>query len=158
MKKILFLTMAAVVVSFSANAQQGDWVIGGKLTGLDLTHSFKEGYSQTTFDLAATVGYFATDKFMLDVTLGIGAGEGYSSFNFGVGARYFFYDNFFARVGYEGVKTKGTDFGSVIGVSVGYDYFISDKVFFEPAIFFKKNLAKGTANQIGLSMGLGVKF
>ncbi len=162
MKKIIFLAVAALTVAVSANAQKGDWVLSGRLSGLDFEHSFVDEYSTTNFNISANVGHFLSDKFMLDATLGLGYEkekdiDADTAFIFGVGARYYFAGDFFGRVGYEGI-TGGDKLVSLAKVSVGYDWFISDKVFFEPAVYYQKDLAKGGYNDIGLSLGVGVKF
>lgn len=81
-----------------------------------------------------------------------------SSFTFGAGVRYYPVGDLFARIGYSGIVRKEADFSSALGVSVGYDLFLSDKVFFEPALSYSKNLSKLGNHNLGLSLGIGVKF
>ncbi len=164
MKKVIFMAVAALMVAVSANAQKGDWVLSGRLSGLDLNYAFADDYTNNAkFNIGANVGHFLSDKFMLDATLGLDYTkvkdvDANTAFAFGVGARYYFAGDFFGRIGYDGLKKKDVDLASYLGVSVGYDWFISDKVFFEPAVYYQKNLAKGGENNLGLSLGVGVKF
>lgn len=166
MKKFLFLTMAAVVVAVSANAQgfsKKDLFLNANISGLNLEHEFVSGGSATAFDLNVGGGYFISDKFAIDALIGIGYAktkgvDGASAFGFGAGVRYYPAGNFFAKVGYDGLKAKNVDLASRLGLTVGYDCFLSEKVFFEPAVYYKKNLAKKGPSTVGLSLGVGVKF
>ena len=159
--------MAAVAVAVSgANAQnfsKGDWFLGAQASGLDLGYSFVDKSNSFDLGLAANAGYFISDKFALDATLGLGFAkekdiDATSAFVFGIGARYYFAGNFYGRIGYNGDKAKDIDLVSNLGVSVGYSWFLSEKVFFEPAVYYQKNLADGGPNRIGVQLGIGVKF
>lgn len=153
--------MAALVVAVSANAQdfnKNDWFLNARISGLELSHTFVDGASATTFDFGFGGGYFFADKFAIDAMLGVGIIEDLSVFTLGAGVRYYPVGNLFARVGYDGTKVEDLDFASMLGLTIGYDWFLTEKVFFEPGVYYKKNLADGGANQIGLSLGLGVKF
>ena len=170
MKKLIFMTMAAVVVAVSANAQnfnKGDWFLGAQASGLDLGYSFVDKSNSFDLGLAAEAGYFISDKFAVDATLGLvyakvkDVDDATSTFTLGVGARYYFAGNFFGRVGYEGLNVSlggESAWADYLGVSVGYDWFLSEKVFFEPAVYYQKNLAKGGENRLGVQLGIGVKF
>jgi hypothetical protein len=82
-----------------------------------------------------------------------------TGFGFGVGARYYFYQGLYAGLGYQGFKAKDIDLASYGNIQVGYDYYITDNVFFEPAVYFKKGFSKvDKSNEFGLSIGIGVNF
>jgi hypothetical protein len=79
--------------------------------------------------------------------------------------RYYPASNLFARVGYYGsVPLFSGDERSYFDARIGYDIFLSKKVFFEPALYYQKNLNKsfytnrGTENVFGLSLGFAVRF
>ena len=167
MKKLLFLTMAAVVVAVSgANAQnfnKGDWLLNGSFSGLDLNYGFMKDYSETNVEIQAAVGHFVVDKVAIDATLGLGIWKAKdfdadTTFSFGLGVRYYPTDNLFARVGYNGMSVTDEEYGAALGISVGYDWFLSRNVFFEPAVYYQKTLGEGGGNALGLSLGVGVKF
>ncbi len=157
--------MAAVVVAVSgANAQdfsKGDWLLNANLSGLNMEHSFADGFSTTTFDINAGGAYFLSNKFAIDASLGLNMlkvkdVDAVNIFTIAAGVRYYPVGNLFVRAGYEGLDAG--EWASYAGVGVGYDLFLSEKVFFEPAVNFQKNLAKGGENVLGLSLGIGVKF
>lgn len=166
MKKMILLAAAAVMAAVSANAQdfnKSDWYFGAQSTGLVLQHRFIDGNSATDFDLNAVGGWFFADKFAADAMLGFDYAkwQGYDAdhaLNFGAGVRYYPFGNLFARLGYNGQAANGREVVSYLDAKVGYDLFLSEKVFFEPAVYYEKNLAKGGENILGLSFGIGVKF
>lgn len=169
MKKLIFLTAAVVMVAVGANAQdfsKGDWFLNAQTSSLGLEHSFVDDLSTTTFDLGVGGGYFLSNKFAIDALVGfdlvkVKDVDGVSAFNIGAGVRYYPVSNLFAKVGYKGVNASAggkSAWTSYLGASVGYDFFFNDRVFFEPAVYYQKNLADGGENVLGLSLGLGIKF
>ncbi len=174
MKKIILLAIVAVMGVGVANAQdwnKGDWFTGAQVDGLGLSHKFFDDDSETTFSIDVNAGYFISNRFAVDAALGFGLeswkyegmdeSESTNAFTFGVGVRYYPVGNLFARVGFEGQSIKDVDgLNSYVGVTVGYDLFVSEKVFFTPAIYYKKGLNSDLdeSNNIGLSVGIGVRF
>ncbi len=173
MKKI-FGGIAAVLLAGSATAQnfnKGDWFLGAGSTELGLNHSWGKRTFQnsTTFNLQGTGGWFFADKFAVDASAGLSyvrVGEkgrlGYLSetnFVFGAGVRYYPVGNLFGRLGFRG--ETGTNLYA-LSLDVGYDFFITDKFYFEPAVYYYKNLTEsysgGRQNGVGLSLGFGVRF
>jgi opacity protein-like surface antigen len=165
MKKIILMAAVAVMTAVSASAQdfsKKDWFLDANLSSFGLAHAFQDGESATALSLNVGGGYFLSDKFALEAGLGTAIVEDANAFSFGLGARYYPYKNLFASLGYSGMKVEDFDIESNLALTVGYDLFISDKVFFEPAVFYQKNINKksdgGGLNTIGLSVGIGVKF
>ncbi|MDR2891368.1 MAG: hypothetical protein LBV18_07250 [Alistipes sp.] len=161
MKKLFLSAAAVLLVAVGANAQnfsKGDWFLGASVSNLQLDHAFVDGDSATSFELQAQGGYFVGNKFAVDLGVGAGIVEDISAFTFGVGVRYYPVGNFFARVGFDGAKIEDLDLLSQLGVSLGYDLFVSDNVFFEPSVYYRKILNDGGANSIGLSLGVGARF
>lgn len=177
MKKIIWISVW-VVMSMGANAQEwnkGDWFLGAQSTGLKLQHRFYDGSSGTDFDVNAVGGWFFADKFSADAMLGFDYAKvtnvvpGFDdsketnvnvnhAFNFGAGVRYYPVGNLFARVGYNGQLNRTGNLFSYLDVKVGYDLFLSERVFFEPAVYYEKELGYSKENILGLSIGIGVKF
>lgn len=171
MKKIVLIA-ALAVAAVSASAQdwsKGDWFVGAKTTGLGLDHKFLDKNSATSFDLGVNGGYFLSNRFAVDAALGFasasakvaGVKESTNAFTYGIGVRYYPISNLFAHVMFEGMSVKDADNNpSYAGIEVGYDFFLSDKVFFEPAVYYKKGLVKKAdeSNAIGLALGFGVRF
>ncbi len=168
MKKVILMAAVAVMAVVSANAQKrftkGDWIVGAQSSGIDFKNRFNDGSSATDFDLSAVGGYFLLDKLAVDAMAGIDyakvkGADGTSAFNFGAGVRYYPVGNLFARVGYNGQSRTNVNLISYVDAKVGYDFFFNDKVFFEPAVYYEKNINKGGGeNILGLSVGIGVKF
>jgi opacity protein-like surface antigen len=177
MKKIvkLFFAGALSAMAFGAHAQsfeKGDWFLNANASDLNL--SFSNGrnidsLSRTNFNVAALAGYFISDKFAVDAGLGLDYSNvenygGTSHFQFLAGVRYYPVNNIFARVSYGGTVHNYAGFSaelsSSLQMAIGYDWFISDKVFFEPTVLYTRGLERHTinSNPISLSLGIGVKF
>lgn len=168
MKKLLFLTAAIVMFAAAANAQnfeKGDWLVRADVSNLSFTHAFTDdNLSVTSFNIGADAGYFLSDKFVVEASLGFDflkikdIESSSADFTFGVAARYYPVGNLFAYVGYDGIAPDESSLLSALEVAVGYDLFLSDKIFFEPAVYYSKYLSGTKTNNIGISLGIGVKF
>ncbi|MDR0864524.1 MAG: hypothetical protein LBO74_06280 [Candidatus Symbiothrix sp.] len=169
MKKVILMMLVAVLGVATANAQflKGGKTLSGSLTGFDFGITNIDGVddSRINVDLGINGSYFVIDN------LAITAGVGLNSYKFGdfdgtgfdftVGARYYFWQALYGGLAYIGEKSpsEGSDFLSAGKIEVGYDYYITDNVFFEPAIFFKQGFGdKNKVNTFGLSIGIGVNF
>lgn len=168
MKKIILIA-AMAVAAIGASAQdwnKGDWFVGAQTTGLGLNYGFLDKASQTDFNLSVNGGYVFANKFAADATLGFDTwsvkdGVSSSTFTYGIGVRYYPVGNWFARVGFDGAAIKDADENPMYaGLTLGYDWFVSEKVFFEPAIYYKKGLNDkiDETNNLGLQLGIGVRF
>jgi hypothetical protein len=175
MKKLV-LVLAAAFVATGAFAQfnRGDKFLNARTTGLNFSSlGGGAGVGTTRFDLGVNGGYFLTHRLAADVTLGFdylkvkGDKEPGTSFTFGVGARYYFWNTLYGRLGFGGntveewdllTGKKSTAFESALNLSVGYDLFLSEMVYFEPALYYNTSLGKVKANTFGLQLGLGVLF
>jgi hypothetical protein len=171
MKKVLvcLVLFAALNAKAQNNYSKGDWFLGAQSTGVGFERLFHNG-SSTKFNVGILGGWFFTSKFAIDAAAGInyfkeGNAQGDGTINFGAGIRYYPVNNLFARVGYNGNILWNGDVRSYINAKVGYDIFLSRKVFFEPAIYFEKNISwsgpaksTGTENILGLSIGIGILF
>ncbi|MDR2911674.1 MAG: hypothetical protein LBV38_00005 [Alistipes sp.] len=179
MKKVILLSVGLVFIALAAatnaNAQgfrKGDWVVNANVSGLEFNRLSQndnprqpdEKLSVTDFDVTAQAGYFIFDKLAVNAVVSFNyekwsyLDDSTSSFGFGAGVRYYPVGNLFAGVDYIGQTSGDSDFGSHGKVSVGYDWFLADNVFFEPAVFYSKKFAKNGSENFGLSLGLGVKF
>jgi len=172
MKKALVCFILLLSVA-GANAQKrfekGDWFVGAQSTGLDFSSRFHDG-GAINFNFAAMGGWFFADRFAVDASAGVfllkvRKQEITGAVTYGAGVRYYPVGNLFARIGYNGnAPVPYGDANSYIDAKIGYDLFLSDKVFFEPAVYFEKcidkPIVKGapTENVLGLSIGIGVKF
>ncbi len=166
---VKFLSVGVLmVVALSANAQnfnKGDWFLNANVSDLNLTYSHRpiDSLSVIHFNIGASAGYMISNKFAVDAEFGLDYSKvednvGRSSFVFGAGVRYYPVGNLFARIAYQGAVRKNEDLYSVLGVAVGYDWFFSEKMFFEPAVVYTKSLAKDKTYSLGLSLGIGIKF
>lgn len=171
MKKIVLIA-ALAVAAVSASAQnwsKGDWFTGAQVDGLGVNHVSAKGYNETNFGLAANAGYFFTNRLAFDVTAGVNhtntkVGDVKvkgTVAEFGLGLRVYPVSNLFARVGYEVAAAKDSNPSNKIGLTVGYDLFVSDKVFVTPAVYYKKGLKNNqylASNDFGLQVGFGIRF
>jgi len=168
MKKV-FLVLAIALGVVSVNAQDhfkaGDVTLSGQATGLDFRIKSIEGVSDSQMDLTFGIdgSYFVIDN------LAVTAGVLLQSYKFGsnsstnvgftIGARYYVYDALFAGVAYEGIKPDKIDLINSATFKVGYSYYFSDKVFFEPALFFNKGFGDfNKTSTFGLSIGIGINL
>ncbi len=178
MKKAILLAAAAVIFAVGANAQnsfkKGDWLVGVQGTGLGIESHFNDGHGGSRqYNAGLFGGWFLSDKLAFDVSAGlshtaIGSKGAVGSvrstmFDFGGGVRYYPVGNLFAGVGYHG-KTGTDTWAQYLGAKVGYDIFLSKNIFFEPVVYFEKNMTKNFGNDtgresvLGLSLGFGMRF
>ena len=166
--------------------RKGDWTLGVQGSGIGFENHFNDGLGgNTRLDAGLFGSWFLTDKLAVDLSAGfshtrVGNGGTYynwngggvsihqggiksSTFDFGGGVRYYPVGNLFAGVGYHGKTGSGT-WAQYLGAKVGYDIFLSKNVFFEPAVYFEKNMKKnfvyntGRESVLGLSLGFGMRF
>jgi hypothetical protein len=179
MKKMILTAALAVVTvvttavgAHAQNFNRGDWFLGAQSTGLTLATQFEPTTSAnpdkiTNLDLGAMGGWFFAPRFAVDAMVSFsyrkpGRLDGVSfrsvnNLNFGAGLRYYPVAGLFGRVGYTGATNTLDDaLDSAIRVGVGYDLFVSQKVFFEPTVWYAKHFEGGS--NMGLSIGVGVKF
>ena len=151
MKKFGLVLMVAVfgVMSASAQFEAGRKTLTAKASGLDFTYAKTKDVDKgvINFDLGAQGSYFVIDN--LAITAGVGFDylkyyeeDAENAFTFTIGAKYYFYKGLYGGLAYEGLKASEGDLVSAAKVEVGYDIYISDNVFFEPAVFFGKGLDK----------------
>ena len=160
--------LVAVLGVATANAQfeQGKKTLSANATGLglDFTKVKDVDDMQIDFGFRAKGSYFVIDN--LAVTAGLGFGYtkmgdfNSNAFNFEIGGRYYFYQALYGALAYEGSKAKDVDMESWGKLEVGYDFYITENVFFEPALYFKKGFGDATKDisRFGLSVGIGVNF
>ena len=159
----------AVLGVATANAQfeKGGKTLSGSLTGLSLDFEKTKDVDDMliNFGLMAKGSYFVADN--LAVTAGLGfnylkQGDFIDSntFNFEIGGRYYFYQALYGALAYEGSKSKDVDMESWGKLEVGYTYYITDNVFFEPALYYKMGFGDMTkdVSHFGLAVGIGVNF
>jgi hypothetical protein len=151
MKRAILMAVVAVMTAVGASAQnfnKGDWFVGAQSTGLTLQTRFNSDNTTTDFNLGAVGGRFLSDKFAVDGVLSFNINkvsdlESSSSYNLSVGVRYYPVWNLFARVGYNALIRNTDDTGLIsdVNASMGYDMFLNDRIYFEPAVFYQRNIA-----------------
>jgi outer membrane protein OmpA-like peptidoglycan-associated protein len=156
-------------VSAEQGLKRGDLMVFARSTGFDLGITSMNGYSTTGIDINAGAGYFILNKLAVTAEVQIGVSkatnmDAATSFGLGLGARYYFMKGLYAGAGMAGMIVKDVDdIQGSFGVEAGYDFFLNDHVFVEPALQFSKGInfsefevADGIT--VGLSLGIGVKF
>ena len=186
MKKVILIMLVAVLGISTASAQfeKGAKTLSANVTGLglDFTKVKDADDTQINFGLMAKGSYFVIDN--LAVTAGLGfdyekEGDYDSSlFRFEVGGKYYFYQALYGGLAYEGSKAgKYTVSEPIEGIGVveaeinpdmeswgklevGYTYYITENVFFEPALYYKMGFGDATKDisKFGLAVGIGVNF
>lgn len=167
MRKAVLAVAATVMVALGAGAQdfgKGDWFVGANSSIHDWELGGEDALPATWLDVNAFGGRFLSDRLAVDAMAGFNfakakGSRGASAFIFGAGVRYYPVGNLFARLGYNGRTVKNGNPVSNLDVKIGYDWFVSKRVFFEPALYYEKNINKGGGdNVLGLSLGIGVRF
>jgi opacity protein-like surface antigen len=167
MKKVILLALIAIAGVATANAQftKGSKTLFAKSTGLDFGITSIDGVDDSRISLDLSVGgsYFVIDN--LAITAGVGiqsqsfGDENETAFDFTIGAKYYFYKGLYAGLAYEGAKFEKLDLQSAGKIEVGYDWYLTDNVYFEPAVYFQKGFGDiDGISQFGLSIGIGVNF
>jgi hypothetical protein len=172
MKRILvcFALLTAAGAGAQGRFDKGDWFLGAQSTGLGLESRFHDGGS-IGFNAGALGGWFFAERFAVDAVAGadylkVRGSEGGGTFDFGAGVRYYPAGNLFARLGYNGdVPLSSGGVRSYLDAKAGYDLFLGETVFFEPAVYFEKRIGRSlfngsrwTENVLGVSLGIGVRF
>lgn len=160
MMKKLFVAVAALLMSVSANAQfeKGKIYVGSSLTGLNLSYN---GRNHTDLGVQAQAGYLFADNLML---LAQGQYQHYGNsanadeFLLGVGGRYYITQNgIFLGAGCKWVHAYHNYNDFRPGVEVGYAFFINRTVTIEPAIYYDQSFRKHSDySTVGLKLGVGL--
>lgn len=79
-------------------------------------------------------------------------------FNFGVGLRYYFWKTCSGGIAYQGEKYSRRDLLNYLQFNAGMDFFVSEKVFITPGIFYNLGLSDDAEYNYGLSIAIGLKF
>ena len=153
------MTLAILGVA-TANAQftKGTKRIAAQTSAFDLNF----GSHVTNFNIGAKGSYFIINN--LAVKAGIGFDyrkekkSDTNTFNFEVGADYYFYKIFYGGFGFSFDKPKSIDLQSAIKLEAGASYYIAQNVYVNPAIYYKSGLGDNKVSRFGLEMGIGVNF
>jgi hypothetical protein len=163
MKKIVLFAVA-MLMTVAANAQfeQGKGYLGASVSGFDISSQAKKFH----LGLNAKVGYLLFEDIMLTAQVGYehlkGADDG---FQLGAGGRYYIAQNGLflgadLKYRHGGTFAGGENCASfndfVPGVQVGYAFFISRTVTFEPELYFDISTKKFDYSSYGLRLGVGV--
>jgi hypothetical protein len=168
MKKVILMMTIAVFGFASANAQfeAGKKTLIAKSAGLDFGVLKFKGDKESSIALNFGIegSYFVADNFAVKAGFSIDSekygDDSNTDFGFNIGAKYYLYKALYAGLSYEGHQPgyKDADFLSYGKLEIGYDYYITDNVFFEPAIYFRQGFSKPESTKFGLSIGIGVNF
>ena len=149
--------------------EKGDFLLFARSSGLDLGITSVSGYSATDFGLNVGAAYFVLNKLALTGELQLNFSkvtnmDAATTFGFGLGARYYLLKALYAGLAVAGAKVSGVeDFQGLFAFELGYDIFLNEHVFIEPALQVSKGVNLSSfeiADPItfGLSFGIGVKF
>jgi len=167
MKKWILLIIVTTIGLNVLNAQtfsQGDKAIAVRVSylGLDLSKSIEQNVKKNIY-FGLKGDYFLIDKLALTAGVDYSNNNGDNSMLGDVGCKYYFWKCIYGGVLYQGLY----DFGRLNSrgkIEIGASYYITDKIFIEPAIYFVSgehavNVKKvETLSQIGLAVSVGVNF
>ena len=156
MKKIA-LFVVALVMSVAANAQfeQGKGYIGASLTNVDLSYN---GLNKGHFGLGAKAGYLIADDWMLLGQLDYQKTKDVPySLTLGPGIRYYIQQNGL-YMGASALLKHADDYNDFMpSIQIGYAFFISRTVTFEPEIFYEHSFKDhSNYSTAGIRLGIGV--
>ena len=156
MKKIA-LFVVALVMSVAANAQfeQGKGYIGASLTNVDLSYN---GLNKGHFGLGAKAGYLIADDWMLLGQLDYQKTKDVPySLTLGPGIRYYIQQNGL-YMGASALFKHADDYNDFMpSIQIGYAFFISRTVTFEPEIFYEHSFKDhSNYSTAGIRLGVGV--
>lgn len=154
MKKIALLVVA-LVMSMAANAQfeKGKGYLGASLSGIELESVAKQFH----FGVDAKAGYLFADNLMGLAEVGYNHWKDASDqFKLGAYGRYYIIQNgLYLGAGLKFKHSK--DYNDLQpGVQVGYAFFISRTVTFEPELYFDLSTKSSNYSSYGLRIGVGV--
>ncbi len=154
MKKIALILVALVMsVTASAQFEQGKGYLGASLSGLDISSQAKKFH----FGIGARAGYLFMDNLMGLVDLGYEhIDDGHDTFTLGAYGRYYIIQNGL----YLGAGLKyahAYEYNDLLpGVQIGYAFFLSRTVTFEPELYFDISTKKFDYSCYGLRLGIGI--
>ena len=156
MKKIA-LFVVALVMSVAANAQfeQGKGYIGASLTNVDLSYN---GLNKGHFGLGAKAGYLIADDWMLTGQLDYQKTKDVPySLTIGPGIRYYIQQNGL-YMGASALLKHADDYNDFMpSIQIGYAFFISRTVTFEPEIYYEHSFKDhSNYSTAGIRLGVGI--
>ena len=156
MKKIA-LFLVALVVSVAANAQfeQGKGYLGASLSSVDLSYN---GLNKGHFGLGAKAGYLIADDWMLLGQLNYQKTKDVPySLTIGPGIRYYIQQNGL-YMGASALFKHAEDYNDFMpSIQIGYAFFISRTVTFEPEIYYEHSFKDhSNFSTAGIRLGVGV--
>ena len=156
MKKIA-LFVVALVMSVAANAQfeQGKGYLGASLTNVDLSYN---GLNKGHFGLGAKAGYLIADDWMLLGQLDYQKTKDVPySLTLGPGIRYYIQQNGL-YMGASALFKHAEDYNDFMpSIQIGYAFFISRTVTFEPEIYYEHSFKDhSNYSTAGIRLGVGI--
>ena len=156
MKKIAIF-LVALMLSVAANAQfeKGKAYLGASLTNLDLSYN---GLQKGRFGIGAKVGYLFADDLMATAQLAYEKQKDVPyTLSLGVGGRYYIVQNGL-YLGASATYKHSWQYNDFMpSVQVGYAFFISRTVTFEPEIYYEHSFkSHKDYSTIGLRLGVGI--
>ena len=158
-KLSLLFVMMMMVLTASAQFEQGKKYISASFSGLDLNYN---GTSDLNMGFQAKGGYLVEDNLMVLGLLGYNhiGGDDNTPDRFSIGAqgRYYIIQNgIYLGVGatYRHGNHKYNDI--MPSVELGYAFFINRTVTIEPALYYEQSIKDHSKySNVGLRLGLGI--
>ena len=168
MKKLM-MSMVALMMAMSMNAQkylnesttpftQGKTYVGASLSGADLSYS---GITKGHIGLQAKAGYFFADNLMGLAQLGyennVNKDHSHATVLLSAGGRYYIQQNGL-YMGASALFKHADDYNDFMpSIQIGYAFFISRTVTFEPEIYYEHSFKDhSNYSTAGIRLGVGI--
>jgi len=169
-KKIYLIILAAIIMIPAANAQfqRGDVALSstfwGSGSGL-LINIVPETDSQTASSqvyLGADGAYYILRNLALTAGLYLnttkyGKSDPVTTTAVSIGAKYHFIRGFYGELSYYSTKTGKKDAVTYGQLELGYDIFLNERFYIEPAGYYRMGL-NDSSSKLGVLLGFGVVF
>ncbi len=160
MKKLFLIVISSVLLISALSAQnikQGNFYVGARSTGLDLSFSDK-----TYVGISAAAGYFLMDNLAIGGEVGIQSYGSDTGFKLMGNVSYYFLETnsgaVFGRVGMGVDQETNGDSSFAIDLTGGYSFFITDVIAIEPIAGFFIPFEKGRDASFNLGVGFSLYF
>jgi hypothetical protein len=171
MRRKLFLSVLAAIIAISAaNAQMGRgtftlsstfWGTGSGLF-INAVPETDNQTASTQVSLGANGAYYIVRNFALKAGLYVntdkyGNSDPVTTTNVALGVKYHFVRGFYGELSYLNVKSGKKDAITYGRFELGYDIFLNDCFYLEPAAYIRAGL-NDSSTKFGLALGFGVAF
>ncbi|MDR1371023.1 MAG: hypothetical protein LBJ72_13010 [Dysgonamonadaceae bacterium] len=169
-QRLLLFILAAIAAIPAANAQmeRGTFTISSTFWGtgsgmfINIAPETDKQYAYTQVSLGASGAYYIVRNFALKAglyanTSKSGKSDPVTTTNVALGVKYHFVRGFYGELAYLNVKSGKSDAVTYGRLELGYDIFLNDIFYLEPAGYIRAGL-NDSSSRFGISFGFGLAF